>query len=76
VIEAFVVDEEECAIAAQWTTQAAAPLRLREFWPARREETLRVEPIVACEDERRTVQRVRPGLGDDVDDAAGGAADF
>ncbi len=77
-LEALVVAEEERLVLLQRTADAAAELILieRRLRPGGREEVAGVEPIVPVELETRSVEVVRPGLGDDVDDATRGAADF
>ncbi len=76
--ETFVIAEKEGVALPDGAAEAAAELVLLECRRGARagEEVLGVHLFVAKELEEASMEVTGPGLGDQVDDAAGGAAEF
>ena len=72
--QAFVVSEEKCPVRHQRAAQAPAELMLLQDRIDPREEVPSIEAVVARKLIHRPMELVTPGLGQDVDDAAAGAA--
>ena len=72
--QTFVVSEEKRPVRHQRAAQAPAELMLLQDRIDPREEVPGIEAVVAHKLIRRAMDLVTPGLGQDVDDAAAGAA--